>query len=215
MSSDNKTYQNVCECRHSKSVHPTSCYHYYGRKEGFCKCMKYKPSVNQACTYELELLDIEGKWCFCVTQTIDKDWEIIGDGIYYDVDSEITYRIKPSVNVGCPNFICGMKDKEGNTQICRECKRKDKPQNTPQEDPSVVTDSTGETLSSKRVVFEGSVLFVNPFEDVYYNEGWVKQFIKDLDYWIENIGRHTLITGDTFMKVLKQKAGPKLTGEIS
>ena len=38
----------------------------------------------------------------------------------------------------------------------------------------------------------------------------VKDFIKEMDEWIENIGRTTLITGETFMKVLKTKAGPDL-----
>jgi len=37
--------------------------------------------------------------------------------------------------------------------------------------------------------------------------------MKDMEDWWENIGRTTLITGETFMKVLKDKAGDKLTEE--
>jgi len=38
-----------------------------------------------------------------------------------------------------------------------------------------------------------------------------KEFIKEIDNWCENIGRTTLITAETFMEVLKDKAGDKLS----
>ena len=38
----------------------------------------------------------------------------------------------------------------------------------------------------------------------------VREFIKEIDEWCEKIGRTTLITAETFMKVLKDKAGEKL-----
>jgi len=38
----------------------------------------------------------------------------------------------------------------------------------------------------------------------------VKEFIKEMDNWCEDIGRTTLITAETFMEVLKDKAGDKL-----
>ena len=41
----------------------------------------------------------------------------------------------------------------------------------------------------------------------------VKQFIKEMDDWCEHIGRTTLITAETFMEVLKEKAGNKLIEE--
>ena len=44
---------------------------------------------------------------------------------------------------------------------------------------------------------------------MYYQKD-VKDFIKKMDKWCEDIGRTTLITAETFMEVLNDKAGDKL-----
>ena len=38
----------------------------------------------------------------------------------------------------------------------------------------------------------------------------IKEFIKQMDEWCESIGRTTLITAETAINVLKNKAGDKL-----
>jgi len=63
------------------------------------------------------------------------------------------------------------------------------------------------TLSNKIIVCnDKNWTNVIPTEDV-------KEFIKDMDDWIGSIGRTTLITGETFMNILKEKAGDKLIDE--
>ena len=62
------------------------------------------------------------------------------------------------------------------------------------------------TLSDKIVKIDD---WISP--SIYVED--VKQFIKEMDDWCEHIGRTTLITAETFMEILKERAGDKLIEE--
>jgi len=68
-----------------------------------------------------------------------------------------------------------------------------------------------QTLSDKRIkIYTGDIIEGCKEWYWYYPNRDVKQFIKEMDNWCEDIGRTTLITAETFMEVLKDKAGDKL-----
>ena len=64
------------------------------------------------------------------------------------------------------------------------------------------------TLSDKEFVCDKS--FAGYDNTIVFRKKDVKEFIKKMDKWCEDIGRTTLITAETFMEVLNDKAGDKL-----